>query len=90
VWAAATWVAGESLRAPQLGTLQEGAPADLLLFRNDPVQNPGALGTLEGVGSNGQLYPREALSAAVSRYQRYFTGRVYDAVSRWYVRRATR
>lgn len=36
---AATVTPGKFLREPGLGTIAPGAPADLVLFREDPTQN---------------------------------------------------
>ena len=56
-WAAATRVAGESL-GDGLGRLRPGAPADVLLFREDPTRDLAALDTLEAVIVRGRLYRR--------------------------------
>jgi len=66
-WAAATWRAGEALRAPALGTLVEGAPADLLVFRQDPTRDLAALASLETVVADGRAYSKAALDAAVQQ-----------------------
>ena len=58
VWVAATRWAGETLGLPQLGTVQEGAPAAFLFFREDPTRDLAALATLEAVVAQGRLYPK--------------------------------
>jgi imidazolonepropionase-like amidohydrolase len=63
--AAATWVAGESLGVPGLGRLEEGAPADLLILREDPTRELSALDTLEAVIADGRFYPRDVLQRSV-------------------------
>lgn len=80
-WAAATRWAGESLGEPKLGTLQKGAPADFLVFREDPSRDLAALSTLEAVVAQGRLYPKEVLDAAIRRHHDYTQGWLYDHVS---------
>lgn len=80
-WAAGTHVAGEWLGVPMLGTLQEGAPADLLVFRQDPTKNLDAFSTLEAVSANGRLYTRDVLDDGLASHQEYFKGRLYDSVT---------
>jgi len=80
-WSAATRAAGESLREPGLGTVQEGAPADFLIFRQDPSKDLAALATLEAVVAQGRLYPKGALDQALSRWRAHFEAPLYDAVT---------
>jgi cytosine/adenosine deaminase-related metal-dependent hydrolase len=80
-WVAATRWAGESLREPKLGTLQEGAPADFLIFREDPSHDLAALSTLEAVVAQGRLYPKAALDGAIQRHRDYSEGWLYDQIS---------
>jgi len=80
-WVAATRTAGESLREPKLGTVEEGAPADFLVFRNDPTKDLAALSTLEAVVAQGRLYSKEALDQALTRWRGHFDNPLYDAVS---------
>src|SRR5712692_5186109 len=81
VWIAATRTAGESLREPKLGTVQEEAPADFLIFREDPTRDLAALSTLEAVVAQGRLYPKEVLDQALARWRSHSEGYVYDTVS---------
>lgn len=89
VWVAATSSAGRALGEQNLGIVRLGAPADLLVFRQDPTVDLNNLQTLEAVIAAGRLYPREELEEAVARWQRHFADPVYDAVStslaRWLV-----
>jgi cytosine/adenosine deaminase-related metal-dependent hydrolase len=80
-WLTATRWPGEFLREPGLGRVEPGAPADLLLFREDPTRNLDALATLEAVLADGRLYRREELDAALDRARRRYRGRLYDRVS---------
>lgn len=81
VWEIATRKAGQELRVPLLGTIQSGAPADLLIFREDPTQSFATLDTLEAVISQGRLYTCEAIDRARKVYQRRFQNIVFDQVS---------
>jgi len=89
-WAAATSGNGAALREPNLGVLEAGAPADLLVFRHNPANDLDALSTLEAVVANGRFYSRTMLDDAEARYQRYFNGWLYDRVSMYLVRRRLR
>lgn len=80
-WVAATRAAGESLGIPQLGVLEDGAPADLLLFREDPTRNLDAMQSLEAVMTQGRLYPARRLNGYVLEYARYVQGALYDRLS---------
>jgi imidazolonepropionase-like amidohydrolase len=83
VWIAATRGAAKALRQPHLGTVRLGAPADLLIFRDDPTRDLNALQTLEAVIAAGRLYPREVLEQGVARWQKHFADPVYDTISMW-------
>lgn len=80
-WLTATRWPGEFLREPGLGTVAPGAPADLLLFREDPTRDLAALGTLEAVVAAGRLYRREVLDDALEASERHYRGWLYDSVS---------
>jgi imidazolonepropionase-like amidohydrolase len=81
VWAIATRVAGETLRQPQLGRIEPGAPADLLLFRADPTADLAALGSLDAVIAAGKLFRCADIAAAVEVYRRHFKGGLVDRLS---------
>ena len=76
--AAATSVAGTSLGVKGLGRIEVGAPADLLVFREDPTRDLAALGALEVVIAGGRRYPIAALRAALEEQRRYFDRTVVD------------
>ncbi|MCZ6805841.1 MAG: amidohydrolase family protein, partial [Deltaproteobacteria bacterium] len=80
VWAMATWKQGETLM-PDLGRLTDGAPADLLVFQEDPTQSLEALGTLVAVVAQGKLYLREEIDSSVERYRAHFRGGLVDKIS---------
>jgi hypothetical protein len=86
VWVAATRWPGETLGMPRLGTVQEGAPADFLLFREDPTRDLAALSTLEAVVAQGRIYPKTVLDAALARHRDYFNGWLYDRLSMVFAR----
>ena len=50
---AATWVGGEVLGVPHAGTLDEGAPADLVAIDGDPLSDPAALWRVAAVIRGG-------------------------------------
>jgi imidazolonepropionase-like amidohydrolase len=82
-WLAATRRAATALGRPALGRLALGAPADLLVFRDDPTRDLAALATLEAVVADGRLYPKEALDAALARQRADFDGPLRATLSRW-------
>jgi cytosine/adenosine deaminase-related metal-dependent hydrolase len=80
-WEAGTRAAGESLGVPLLGTVQEDAPADLLIFGQDPSRNLSALSTLQAVVAQGRLYSRAFLDRALARHRQRFEQPLYDSLS---------
>jgi hypothetical protein len=72
---------GEFLGEPGLGRIEAGAPADLVLFREDPTRDLGALGSLAAVVADGRLYRREVLDAALAASTRHYRGWLYETVS---------
>ena len=56
VWAAATTGAGNILGVDGLGRIENGAPADLLIFAEDPTQDLAALDSLKVVIAGGRIY----------------------------------
>jgi hypothetical protein len=86
--AAATSAPGAFLRLPGLGRLEPGAPADLLVLRQDPTQNLDALESLEAVVADGRLYTRAELDAQLARYSEHSEGAIFDSVSVVLARRA--
>jgi len=78
----------EYLGVPNVGMLQPGAPAELLIFREDPTQNLEALATLAGVVRDGRLYTREVLDAQYDRYHDHFDAPLFNAIVTPLVRQA--
>jgi imidazolonepropionase-like amidohydrolase len=88
VWAIATTEAGQFLGEPGLGTLEVGAPADLLFLRADPSGNLAALRDIEAVLAAGRLYRRADLETDLARFDAHFHGALYETVMRGIVRLA--
>jgi imidazolonepropionase-like amidohydrolase len=86
-WAIASVRAGADLPVPRLGQLEAGAPADFLVLREDPTQDPEAIKTLEAVVAQGRLYTRPQLDAAQQAYRRRHGSFVFDRVSMFATRR---
>jgi imidazolonepropionase-like amidohydrolase len=80
VWAAATRDNGASLPLKDLGVLKDGAPADFLIFKEDPTNDLSKLNTLEAVVANGRLYRREDLDGGLQRYRERYSSRAYQWV----------
>jgi hypothetical protein len=70
----------EYLGVLSLGLLKPGAPAELLIFREDPTQSLDALDSLAGVVRDGRLYPRDVLDAQLARYQVHFDAPLFNAI----------
>ena len=81
VFALATRGAGEFLGVPLLGTLQVGAPADLLLFREDPTRDLAALSTLETVVLGGEVYSRKVIDRGFALYRAQFESPLFDRLT---------
>jgi imidazolonepropionase-like amidohydrolase len=83
-WVAATRAPGDFLGRrglAGLGRVEAGAPADLLVYREDPPRDLAALATLEAVVADGRLYPRAALDAQLARLRAYGEGWLFDRLS---------
>ncbi|MGH7287111.1 MAG: amidohydrolase family protein [Myxococcota bacterium] len=70
-----------------LGELRAGAPAELVIFREDPTASLAALDSIAGVVRDGRLYTRETLDAQLARYRAHFDSALYDAIVLPIVRR---
>ncbi len=62
------------------GTLRVGAPADLLLLREDPTRDIAALDTLLAVVHDGRLYTRDDLDERLARYRAHYEGFGYRSI----------
>jgi imidazolonepropionase-like amidohydrolase len=76
-----------ALGVPGLGELRGGAPAELVIFREDPTRGLDALDSIAAVVRDGRLYPREALDAQLARYRAHFDAALYDALVTPVIRR---
>jgi cytosine/adenosine deaminase-related metal-dependent hydrolase len=70
-----------------LGQIRAGAPAELLVFRDDPTRDLEALDSLAAVVRDGRLYTRASLDAQAARYRAHHDGALYDAIVTPLVRR---
>jgi hypothetical protein len=70
----------EFLGVPKLGRIETGAPAELVIFGQDPTRSLDALDSIKGVVRDGRLYTREALDVQLQRYRDHFENRLYDAI----------
>ena len=80
VWRRVTLDAARVLGVPQLGTLAPGAPADLLLFAQDPTRDADA--TLVAVVADGRLYRVSELEASLDAMRAHFERAPYAWVTR--------
>lgn len=83
IWAIGTWKAGEALGEPYLGRIVAGAPADLLVFREDPTRDLDGLETLEAVVADGRLYRVGDLREGLARRRVHFEGALVDRMTMW-------
>lgn len=82
-----TWRSGVGVGDPRRGELSSGAPADLLVFREDPTADLRALETLEAVVVSGKLYRHADLVSALEAWRDWYEGPLIDLVSRVVARR---
>ncbi len=81
IWQAVTAGNGASLPMPDLGVLKEDAPADFLIFKDDPTKSLDAFDSLAAVVVDGRFYFRSQLEDAVLRYHRRFDNEMYKFVT---------
>jgi cytosine/adenosine deaminase-related metal-dependent hydrolase len=81
IWRIATLDAGEALGIPQLGTLEPGAPADLLIFERDPTESLDALATLRAVVAGGRILSRADIDEAVQTQVRHYRSPVVEHIA---------
>jgi hypothetical protein len=86
VWKAGTSAAGASLGLPQLGVVQTGAPADLLIFEQDPTASLTALSTLKGVVADGRYYAKTFLDEALARHRERFEWPAHEKFTLAFIR----
>lgn len=76
------------LGVPKLGSLEAGAPAEFVIFREDPTKSLDALDTIAAVVRDGRLYSRASLDEQLAKYQAHFDAPSFEAVVTPLVRRA--
>lgn len=76
------------LGVPKLGSLEAGAPAEFVIFREDPTKSLDALDTIAAVVRDGRLYPRAALDEQLAKYQAHFDAPAFEAIVTPLVKRA--
>ena len=70
-----------------LGVLRTGAPAEFVIYRDDPTMHLDALDSIAGVVRDGRLYTRAELDEQLARLRDHFDGAIYDALVTPLVRR---
>jgi imidazolonepropionase-like amidohydrolase len=80
VWRIATREAGQSLGVSGVGTLDVGAPADLVFLRSNPAGNIAAFSEIEAVLADGRLYRRADFDAMLAAMDAHFHGALYSSV----------
>lgn len=75
-----TETSAKALGIEKAGQLRPGAPADLLVLRDDPTRNLTALDGIVAVVRDGRLYTRAALDEQLARYRKHQDGSLYDLV----------
>jgi len=71
---ASTATSARFLDIPEAGRLRVGAPADLLIFKQNPATNLDGLDTLIAVAPGGRLYRMDELSNRLGRYREHYDG----------------
>lgn len=70
----------QALGGVDYGRIEPGAPAELVIFREDPTRSLDALDTILGVVRDGRLYTREMLDDQLDRYRNHFENSLYEAL----------
>jgi imidazolonepropionase-like amidohydrolase len=78
--AAATTVNATHIAPGEIGGIEPGARADILLLTSDPVLDVSSLRRWSYVIADGRLYARGDIDAAVERYREHFRGPLYSAI----------
>ena len=90
IWAYATWKAAADIPVPQLARLRAGAPADFLVFAEDPTSSLDSLDSLRAVAVRGRLYRKPDLDDAAAEFQAYYERWLVDRLSVWTARQRLR
>ena len=88
IWKYTTADAGPALKTAGLGTIAKGAPADILIFRENPVEDLSAFDTLEAVVVDGQLYSKEDLDTKVDEFRDHYASFPVKQLAAFFAQRA--
>jgi imidazolonepropionase-like amidohydrolase len=69
-----------NVRPIELGRIEVGLPADVVLYREDPTRSLDALDSIETVIADGRVYPRALLDAWLEEVRAHFHGGLYAGV----------
>lgn len=75
--AASTRTSTRSLGLEFPGEIRVGAPADFVLYAEDPTQDIGALDSMLAVVRDGRLYSRQDLDERIGRYADHYSSPLY-------------
>ena len=64
-----------------VGRIEEGAPADFLVFANDPTRSLDALDSLFAIAAGGRLYRSSDLYSSVDEYRAFYQRWLVDHLS---------
>jgi hypothetical protein len=81
IWAYATWKGGTETGVEQVGRITAGAPADFLVFADDPTASLDALDSLTAVVAGGRMYRRDDLLASLDEYRSFYQRWIVDQLS---------
>lgn len=76
----------QAVGGSKYGRIEPGAPAELVIFAEDPTRSLDALDSIVGVVRDGRLYTREMLDDQLDRYRAHFENRLYENLLRPLVR----
>lgn len=82
---AATVVNGQHIAGGDIGLLEAGKRADILLLSSDPREDLSALRGWRFVMADGRLYDRETVDTWLRQYDQHFHGPLYRLVTGWLV-----
>jgi len=87
IWANATWRAGQQLTDANLGVIQIGAPADLLIFKENPTKSLNALKSLQAIVVRGNLYRKHDIDSAIRAMQNHFSSWPLEPMAAFFAER---
>ncbi|MBW2394088.1 MAG: amidohydrolase family protein [Deltaproteobacteria bacterium] len=81
IWAYATWKGAAETGIERLGRFEEGAPADFLVFADDPTRSLDALDSLVAISAGGRLHLYSDLSSSIEEYRAFYERWLVDELS---------